>query len=366
MPSTQQPRKAFEPCTFMGLDLQTRFIRSATLEGMAGPSGAPSPELTALYERLGQGGVGLISTSACLSDRSWVPDAKGFLSLDGGTDLAGWEDSVRAVHRSGARISVQLAPFFLFDGRRVGPYAHQEEIHALELREIERLVLSFAAAAARARSAGVDAVQIHAGHGYPLSQFLSPFFNRREDEYGGSPSGRAKILVEIRRAVAGAAGADFPVWVKMNTFDGVPGGMTAVDAEPYGQILAGASYAAIEATGGSPGGSHDSRGPLRKGEWAEGYYLANAARLKAVTDLPVVAVGGIRRPEMVEEILARGTADLVALSRPLICEPDLVRRWGAGDLSPSRCVSCNACLEMVYKGKGLFCVHEGGKAKQGA
>jgi 2,4-dienoyl-CoA reductase-like NADH-dependent reductase (Old Yellow Enzyme family) len=325
---------------------------------MSAANGAPSPELTTLYQRLAEGGVGLISTSACLPDRGWVADLSLLLSLDAGTDLAAWEDAVRTVHRAGARISVQLAPFFVLDGRQVAPWAHQPGLHALEPGEIERLVLSYGAAAARARRVGADAVQIHAGHGYPLAQFLSPYFNRREDRYGGSPAGRARILVEIRRAVAEAAGRDFPVWVKMNTLDGVPGGMTPDDAAPYGQILADAGYGAIEVTGGSPGGSHDSRGPIRKNDWTEGFYLPNAALIKANTPLPVAAVGGIRRLEMAEDVLARGTADLISLSRPLIREPDLIRRWESGDTSPARCRSCNGCLEWVYKGKGLCCVWE--------
>lgn len=204
----------------------------------------------------------------------------------------------------------------------------------------------------------MDAVQIHGGHGYPLSQFLSPYFNRREDAYGGSHENRARIFVEIRRAIEGSCGAGYPVWIKMNGFDGIPGGIDAEDAEIYAEILGDAGYAAIEVTGGSMIGSCTSRGPNKKEEWREGYYLDTAARVKEHSRVPVVAVGGIRRLEMVSAILARGTADMIALSRPLIREPDLIARWVSGDGAPARCISCNGCFELVQKGKPLACVQE--------
>jgi len=348
----------------MGLKFRNRFIRSATMEGMASQdNGAPTEALKELYRQLAAGGVGLISTSACLSDRSWVPDPRGHLSLHGDSGLSTWEDTVETVHREGALISVQLGPFFYVNGQPVGPSAYRPGVHALLPEEIEHLVYTFGAAAKRARKIGADAVQVHAGHGYPVSQFLSPFYNRREDEYGGSPSNRARILIEIRRAIADSAGKDFPVWIKMNSFDGVPGGITPEDTDEYGSILSEAGYGAIEVTGGSPGGSHDSRGPLKKEEWFEGYYLKNAARMKKHTDLPVAAVGGIRRLEIINRILADNKADLIALSRPLIREPNLIQRWMAGDLNPAACISCNGCLRVMQQKKGLFCVQEKGETE---
>ncbi len=357
--------KAFSKFDFMGLKLRNRFIRSATMEVMASPDdGAPTEALKELYLRLAVGGVGLISTSACLSDRSWVPDPRGQLSLHSDAALPAWEEMIEAVHREGALISVQLGPFFYLNGRPVGPSAYRPGVHALSSGEIEQLVLAFGAAAKRARKVGADAVQVHAGHGYPVSQFLSPLYNQREDEYGGSPSNRARLLVEIRRAMADSAGRDFPVWIKMNSFDGQPGGITPEDADAYGPILSEAGYGAVEVTGGSPRGSHDSRGPLNKEEWFEGYYLKNAARMKKHTDLPVVAVGGIRRPEMVDRILSDEMADLIAMSRPFIREPGLIQRWMSGDLSPAACISCNGCFKVMRQGKGLYCVQEKGESNK--
>ncbi|MBW2562414.1 MAG: NADH:flavin oxidoreductase, partial [Deltaproteobacteria bacterium] len=248
------------------------------------------------------------------------------------------------------------SPFFFFFGRSVGPFAYRPGVNPLGIDEIEQIVETYAMAASRARKVGADAIQIHAGHGYPLGQFLSPFFNRREDRYGGSSYNRARIFLEIRKAIAERAGTDFPVWIKMNAYDSVPGGMTPEDAEPYGTILGDAGYSAIEVTGGSPEGSYDSRGPLKRDSWFEGYYVDHAARIKATCDLPVVAVGGIRRLKMVEEILSKGGADMISMSRPFICEPDLILRWQSGETKPSHCKSCNGCVELMRKGKGLVCV----------
>ncbi len=182
----RNPAKLFEPCTVMGIHLPNRFIRSATLEGLAGADGEPTPQLTRLCTDLAGGGVGIISTSACLADQNWVPSSIPFLSLHSDQTLSSWEDTVRAVHHSGALISVQLAPFFLVDGKPVGLFAYNEGIKPLSVYEIGKLVALYARAASRAKKVGADAVQVHGGHGYPLSQFLSPFYNRREDEYGGA------------------------------------------------------------------------------------------------------------------------------------------------------------------------------------
>jgi 2,4-dienoyl-CoA reductase-like NADH-dependent reductase (Old Yellow Enzyme family) len=349
--------KAFSKYNFMNLTLRNRFIRSATFEGMASLDGSPLPQLKQLYADLASGGVGLISTSACLADQTWLPQRRAFLSMHSDDSLPAWEDMVQAAHGAGALISLQLAPFYFFDGKPVGPYSDNPDVHQLSPDEIERIVHLYAAAALRAQKIGMDAVQIHGGHGYPLSQFLSPYFNRREDEYGGSHLNRARIFIEIRHAVAEMAGKQFPIWIKMNSLDGVHGGIATEDAEIYGEILSNEGYGAIEVTGGSPKGTHDSRGPVNEDEWFEGYYLEQASRVRTRSKIPVVAVGGIRKLEMIDAILSQGTSDLISMSRPFIREPNLINRWASGDYGPSLCISCNGCFTLIQKGKQLACVH---------
>lgn len=350
--------KVFSPFSLKELKLKNRFIRSATMEGMASDDGSPSGELIKLYSQLAAGGVALVSTSACHSDRTWVPNPRGHLYLDSDKTLNQYEKMVKEVHRAGAKISLQLGPFFIHKGKPVGPSAYRPGIHELTVGEIAQLVLALAEAAHRAQRIGIDMVQVHAGHGYPISQFISPFYNRRKDQYGGSPENRARILVEIKQAIAEKTGQDFPIWIKLNSFDGQPGGMTPADTDHYGQILSQAEYSIIEVSGGSPGGTHDSRGPLKKEDWFEGFYLQGAARVKANTDLPVSAVGGIRRWEMIDQIISENMADLISLSRPLIREPDLINRWNSGDLNPATCISCNGCTKLLRKGLAIRCVQE--------
>ena len=364
MPLARTLNKLFSPYTVMGITLRNRIIRSATMEGMAAADGAPSPALTRLYADLASGGVGLISTGACLADRTWIPDAEGHLFLDTDDALRTWEAAVRQVHDLGGAISLQLAPFFYYHQRPVGPSAYREGICALTVDEIGQLVETTAQCARRAWKAGFDAVQVHAGHGYPISQFISPFYNRREDAYGGAVENRLCILVEMKQAISRMTSSDFPVWIKLNSFDGRPGGMVPEDIAAYGPILKNAGYGIIEVTGGSPGGSHSSRGPVNEADWVEGFYLEGAAMIKSKTDLPVSAVGGIRRLEMIRDIFSNQMADLISLSRPLIREPYLANRWAAGDLRPALCTSCNGCSTMMNKKRGLYCVMERKRKKR--
>jgi 2,4-dienoyl-CoA reductase-like NADH-dependent reductase (Old Yellow Enzyme family) len=349
---------AFKPLMVMGLNLKNRFIRSATIEGMAESDGAPGPALKQLYQNLASGGMGLISTGACCPDPEWMNASKGQLVFNDQSNFSVWQDMVAAVHENGALISLQMAPFVFLGGKLTGPSAYQDGVHMIAEDQIKRLISLYARTAKLARHIGMDAVQVHGGHGYGLSQFLSPFFNQRTDAYGGSDENRVRIFEQIRYAIAEAAGLDFPVWIKMNAFDGIPGGLTPDLAALYGPLLAKAGYGTIEVTGGVMSGSHNSRGPVDKSQWAEGYYLKGARKVKAATDLPVCAVGGIRTLEMVDAIFSDGIGDLVSLSRPLIREPNLINRWASGDAAPAKCISCNGCFNLMIKGQGLFCVQE--------
>jgi 2,4-dienoyl-CoA reductase-like NADH-dependent reductase (Old Yellow Enzyme family) len=356
--SDKQVRSAFEPLEIMGLNLRNRFIRSATMEGMVAADGVPGAKLKDLYQAIAKGGTGLISTSGCLPDRDWSMGSQRQLMLHAGTDRSAWEEFTRAIHGDGALISLQMSPFMRIGDRWVGPSEYRPGVHALTADEIDLIVSLYAKIASLARTVGFDAVQVHAGHGYRLAQFLSPHFNRRDDAYGGSVGNRARIFVQIRKAIGENAGDDFPVWIKMNSFDGISGGLIPDQAAEYAPVLEEAGYGAIEVTGGAVGGSHDSRGALDKSQWFEGYYLQGAATVKGATHLPVSAVGGIRKLDMIERILSEGIADMISLSRPLIREPDLIHRWTKGDKAPARCISCNGCLTMMMKGNGLFCVQD--------
>lgn len=351
--------KAFSPVEVMGLKLRNRFVRSATLENMATEKRSPGDEIIRIYVGLAEGGVGMISVSATLPDPAW---ATAFfprqLMLHKTSDLKAWEALVQAVHEQGAKLSLQMSPPAVIEGKPAAPFEYGSGVHALSIAEIREILSAYASMAELARKLEIDAVQIHAGHGYCLSRFLSPHYNRRDDIYGGSMENRIRLFVEIREAVTAAAGPDFPVWIKLNTMDGILGSVTPELSAGYASLLSAAGYGMIEASGGDPAGGWDARGPRDKKMWYEGYFLAGAAAIKAAARLPVVAVGGIRTLKLAEDILSSGKADLIAFSRPLIREPALINRWAGGNRSRSLCISCDGCTRLRDLGKGLICALE--------
>jgi 2,4-dienoyl-CoA reductase-like NADH-dependent reductase (Old Yellow Enzyme family) len=394
----------FEPATINGMVVPNRFVRSATWEGLAEADGSPSQALVDLMAALAQGGVGLI-----ISGHAFVaPEGRmGLRQLGAHNDdlvpaLARMAATVRAAAATaaetvgaagpgaaeavgpagrggaagaatsgtrGAKIALQITHAGLWaadaPGTEVplGPSVRQTAAGPLgremTLEDIAAVPPAFARAAARARAAGFDAVQIHAAHGYLLSSFMSPFCNKRDDAYGGDPVRRTRLVVEVVEAVRAAVGPDYPVLIKVNAADFVDGGLTEDDMLESAVLLERAGVDAIELSGGIAL-SGDYR-PIRTGravsEGPEVYYEAASLRLKQKVKVPVMLVGGIRTLATAERLVAEGVADYVSLSRPLICEPGLIARWRSGDLRPAACRSCNRCYFKGFGGEVVRCVN---------
>jgi 2,4-dienoyl-CoA reductase-like NADH-dependent reductase (Old Yellow Enzyme family) len=273
-----------------------------------------------------------------------------------------------AAHERGAKIASQIVHCGrqtfenLIDGPPVGPSpvptrkfgATPRELTAPEIRE---LVEDFASAAARAKAAGFDAVQIHCAHGYLLNQFLAPNSNRRTDEYGGGIEGRAKALFDTYTRIRETVGDDYPVLIKLNCADFVPDGLEMEDSVWVAKKLAEMGIDAIEISGGVWDTQADEGKSIQKGvprKSPEGYFLPYIEKFKQTVDAPIIAVGGIRTLDMSQKIVREGAADLVSICRPFIREPHLLKRWRAGDTSPAGCVSCNQCLARCDR-EGLQC-----------
>lgn len=364
--------QVFSPIVINGMRLKNRFTRSATGEGMANPDGSASDRLEALLKTLAKGEVGLvISSHAYVEKRGQARSSQ--LGAHGPNMEAGIARLARIVHAYGGRFVVQLAHAGLRADPEVtgetplGPSAPENAAagRAMEAEDLARLEAAFGTAAALCRDAGADGVQIHAAHGYGLSQFLSPRTNRRTGAYGGSLQNRARLLLEVLGAIRGRIGRDYPVLAKINSDDFLDGGFTSAECVQVVAWLEAAGLDAVELSGGvfESGRLNFSRPGRIAIPDGEAWYRDTARAVKAAgVTMPVILVGGLRSLETCEDIVASGDAELVAMSRPFIREPRLIARWQAGDTAPATCVGDNLCFAPARSGQGLYCVTE---AKQG-
>jgi len=205
-------------------------------------------------------------------------------------------------------------------------------------------------------------IQLHGGHGFLLSNFLSPHVNKRTDDYGGSIENRTRITVEIYNEIRDQVGKNYPIMIKLNIDDYCEGGLNFEDGKNAVKILIDAGIDAIEPTGGGPDTMLNPEGPSYpmakiSSPEEENYFLPKLKELKPLMkEKPLILMGGIRNPEFAEKLLTEGTGDFIALSRPLIHEPNLPNRWKNGDLSPPLCVSCNKCATTGMGTSTLYCV----------
>jgi 2,4-dienoyl-CoA reductase-like NADH-dependent reductase (Old Yellow Enzyme family) len=361
-------RDIFEQTEIKGMTLANRLVRSATWEGMCGPDGRPTEKLIACYRELARGGVGLIisGNAAVRPDGKQYPGTMG-IHADGFAD--DMKNIARAVHDEGGKICVQLVhaggqTTAKAAGRQpLAPSAVEVEQFPEVPREmtaddISEMVSAFGAGARRVRDWGFDAVQLHAAHGYLINQFLSPLTNRRTDGYGGGAEARCRFLMEVCGEVRRAVGADFPVMVKLSGSDNVEGGLTLEDSLKAAKLLDEGGIDVIEVSGGTP--ASGERGPVRtkiKSVEEEAYNFALARKVREGVSAPVISVGGYRSFDVVEGAI-RDDVDYVALSRPLIREPALPRRWQKGDRARATCISCNKCFKPGIKEGGIYCVVE--------
>jgi len=364
------PSKLFEPNSIGTLKVKNRFVRSATWEGMADEDGACTSRLVELTGELAIGEVGLIVSSHAFVSPEGQAGPWQLGIYDDGL-ISGLRQMATAAHDGGSTIVAQLAHAGLQAATpltktgAIGPSSlpRDDGTHCKEmtLADIQQTVDAFVAAAARAKKSGYDGVQIHAAHGYLLSQFLSPYYNRRQDGFGGCTANRARIVLDILVRIKSTLGEDFPVLIKMNSEDFIDGGLTVDDSLQTARLLEEAGIDAIELSGGTADAASQFK-PVRRGrlpsEDKEVFYRDAAKRYKESIDVPLIVVGGIRSYSVAEGLVDDGLADFVSLSRPLIRKPRLVSRWKSGDTAKSECGSCNLCFKPILEGKGMYCVSQ--------
>lgn len=360
----------FDEIEINGMALKNRSVRSATWTGMAKKDGRCSTKLTKLMGNLARGEVGLIITGFAYV----MPNGQALnnqLGIHDDAMIPSLLKLTKRVHAANGKIAMQIVHAGVQSVMRQrrnqpawGPSAVYDPLFrrtpkAMTQREIKETVHTFARAADRVKRAGFDAVELHGAHGYLVSQFLSPARNRRTDKYGGPVENRARFLFEIYRAVRKSVGRDFPVLIKLNTKDFVRGGLTQRDALFVAKRLAEMGIDAIEMSGGIPaaGDLGPARPKIRKAS-DEAYFLPLAKKIKKVVSVPIILVGGLRSFKAANDILKTGAADLISMSRPLIREPGLIRRWKEGDRKKAKCISCNQCFGAARGPEGVYCVVE--------
>ncbi len=355
----------FVPTTLGRLTLKNRFIRSATWDGMGFNDGSFSPAQVELFRNLSLGGAGLL-TSGFIAITPQGRRNREQNMLCENQHVQSLRKIVEVVKREEVALIAQLVHCGGYASTEtsnlpiVAPGDNQEPIfeekpQALTENQIKEVITQFAEAAARAREAGCDGVQIHAAHGYLVSQFLSPCTNQRTDNYGGNPENRARFLNEVYEKVRNYVGTDFTVTIKINGSDYFKNGLECAESIKITQQLAEIGLDGVEVSGGNP--ISIPLTPIPKEIKAcdnEAPFKNEVFAFTESLSIPVAAVAGIRSLEMIEKLIAKGVS-LISLCRPLICEPDLINQWQAGREEPSRCTSCNRCFIPAFKGKGIKC-----------
>jgi len=358
----------FTPIRIGAMEVRNRIVLPPMTLGYGAPDGSVTERHRDYYEARARGGAGLIIAEAAgvNAQRKYGLFPLGLFE-DG--LVPGWRAAADVVHRHGARLAAQIMDpgpeiiQMLTGVQPVGPSAvvgrglYRDVPRELSADEIEAIVQDFAGAARRARDAGLDAVEIHAAHGYALvGSFLSPFFNKRTDVYGGSLEGRLKLLLDIVAAMKARAGADFPVIVRISGDERRTGGRTLQETQFIARALAEAGVDALEVSGGTIPTVFWAVVPPSGTPLALNASFAQAIR--QVVDVPVISVGRINNARIAEFLLDTGRADLVSMGRALHADPELPAKAAEGrfdDIAP--CVACNCgCIGSVVQAGQATCI----------
>jgi 2,4-dienoyl-CoA reductase-like NADH-dependent reductase (Old Yellow Enzyme family) len=385
--------QVFESTVLGGIELKNRIFRSGTVLGLADKGGRPTRESIEKHVELAQGGVGAIITEGIAVQKNGVHIGLNPLLFDDDSNLEEYKKLTGAVHKYNTPIIMQvfhagrqtrsiitgeptIAPSPIRDD-----FFNEDTPKEMTDSQIEQVINKFVLAIERARKAEFDGVQLMAGHGYLLSEFLSPSMNHRKDRWGGSTENRFRIIREIYVKARKTVG-DFPILIKMNAYDYQPGGMRLDESTKVAKLLENIGCDAIEVSCGvmsdglstirvpeiltEPIAEHSfllrDRSFITKKlmtymmpllvdlhEPIHNYNVCAAKEIKKNVNIPIVVVGGIRDHTVINQIISANMADYVAMSRPFIVEPDIVSSFKANQQSSSNCVSCGLCMFCLEK-----------------
>jgi len=395
--TTPDLSKAFTPFQLKGLTLKNRFIKTATYEGYC-KDGAPTPELTDFHVSFAKGDVAMVTTAYGAVNEDGLTHENQMVIDEGA--LPYLQELANEVHKAGGLISLQLTHcgFFTKSTRyqskcplapcsvvnKYGLLRGRGVSRAMTERDLLQTRKDFVRAAVLVKQAGFDAIELHLGHGYLLSQFLSPAINKRKDQYGGSLENRLRFPLEILTDIINTLGIDFPVLCKMNLSDDFKDGLMIDDSIVVAKELEKAGAAALILSGG-----YTSRTPfylmrgdvplwsmvkaesnflqkvvmalfgrviIHKYEFTENFFLPQAKLVREQVGLPLVYVGGVVSAKGIAEIMKEGF-DLIAIGRALIHDPDFIKKVKDDSEHISPCNQCNICVAEMEK-SGVICVIE--------
>ncbi|MCX6282116.1 MAG: NADH:flavin oxidoreductase [Bacteroidetes bacterium] len=375
----------FTPFRLGPLTLRNRSIRSAAFEGMC-PGQLVSEDLVNYHKAVAEGGIGMTTVAyAAVSQSGLSFDHQLWLRKEAIPSL---RTLTGAVHKAGAAASIQIGHCgqmakTSISGKCFSPSGRFNLYgptwpRAMKKTDIRSVVADFRQAVTLARESGFDAVEVHAGHGYLISQFISEYTNKRRDEYGGSFENRSRFMKEVIGEVMDSAGSDVAVLVKMNLRDGFSGGMELEESVEVAKILANMGVHALVLSGGfvSKAPMYVMRGRmpvkvmayymhekwmspfvkwfgniLMKPEpYTEAYFLEDALKIRKAVKIPLVYVGGLVSKAGIEMVLGEGF-EFVQIARALIHDPAFINKLKTGELSVSGCNHANYCIAVMYSGK---------------
>jgi 2,4-dienoyl-CoA reductase-like NADH-dependent reductase (Old Yellow Enzyme family) len=353
----------FSPFTLKNLVLKNRIVYPPMGTSYATSFGAVTPRFISYHRERAAGGVGINFVEFT------VVESRGklnplMLGIYDDAQIPGWKSLVDAVHQAGGKIGIQIG----HAGRRArsainggfrpwGPSPIAElggEIpNEMNQPQIDQIQGCFQKAAQRAKRVGFDAVELHTAHGYLIHQFLSPLSNHRSDRYGGSLENRSRFALETLARIREGVGDEFPIFCRISGDEFVPGGSSLAEAKEFAKLLEMGGADCLDVSAGVLESAERTVPPMAV---EHGCNVGLAEEIKRQVNIPVICVGRIKTLEEAELILQKKSADLIAMGRALIADPDLPRKARAGeDIRP--CIGCNqGCIDRLYNGMAITCL----------
>ena len=345
-------QKLFEPGFIGKLRLKNRLIRASMYTTYGALDGSVTDRMIRHYREITSGGVGLVMVEFSHVDKKSSKSNYCQLSVAGDEYIPGLSWLAMTIKQNGAKAGLQISHaggqrYLMTPPKKVPSRASWEAIQVkgepapeeLTIEEIEEIVEAFGDAALRAKKAAFDLVEVHASHGYLITEFLSSATNRRTDRYGGPLENRMRLLIEIIENVQKKVGFDYPITVRLNGSEYLEGGITIEESIEAARILEKKGVRAVHISGGTHRNSDKLVVPMY---WSRGYHVWAAEAMKRAVQIPVIASGSVTTPELAEEILREGKADFISLARPLLADPFFPKKAEEGrpeDITP--CIRCN-------------------------